>query len=95
MQKIGTINKTREILEKNGFFMKKKFGQNFLIDQNILSANIQDLYQTYKSAKTGNKQRIRGPLCDYCAYQDLCNLDFYLPDDSSREIIINKIKKSS
>ena len=37
MQKIGTINKTREILEKNGFFMKKKFGQNFLIDQNILS----------------------------------------------------------
>ena len=37
MQKIGTINKTREILERNGFFMKKKFGQNFLIDQNILS----------------------------------------------------------
>ena len=38
MQKIGTVNKTREILEKNGFFMKKKFGQNFLIDQNILSS---------------------------------------------------------
>ena len=38
MQKIGTINKTKEILEKNGFFMKKKFGQNFLIDQNILSS---------------------------------------------------------
>ena len=37
MQKIGTINKTREILERNGVFMKKKFGQNFLIDQNILS----------------------------------------------------------
>ena len=41
MQKIGTINKTREILEKNGFFMKKKFGQNFLIDQNILSGIVQ------------------------------------------------------
>ena len=37
MKKIGTVNKTREILEEYGFFMKKKFGQNFLIDQNILS----------------------------------------------------------
>ena len=38
MRKIGTVNKTKEILEANGFFMKKKFGQNFLIDQNILSS---------------------------------------------------------
>lgn len=38
MKKIGTVNKTREILEENGFMMKKKFGQNFLIDQNILSS---------------------------------------------------------
>jgi 16S rRNA (adenine1518-N6/adenine1519-N6)-dimethyltransferase len=37
MRKIGTVNRTKEILEENGFFMKKKFGQNFLIDQNILS----------------------------------------------------------
>jgi hypothetical protein len=65
-----------------------------LLDQNILSANLEDLYQTYKATKTGNKQRVRGPLCDFCAYQDLCNLDFYLPDQESREMIINKIKKS-
>ena len=38
MQKIGTINKTLEILEKNGLYTKKKFGQNFLIDQNILTS---------------------------------------------------------
>lgn len=38
MKKIGTVNKTKEILEANGFFMKKKFGQNFLIDQNILAS---------------------------------------------------------
>lgn len=38
MKKIGTVNKTKEILEENGFYMKKKFGQNFLIDQNILSS---------------------------------------------------------
>lgn len=37
MRKIGSIQVTKEILETNGFFMKKKFGQNFLIDQNILS----------------------------------------------------------
>ena len=38
MRKIGSIQVTKEILEANGFFMKKKFGQNFLIDQNILSS---------------------------------------------------------
>ena len=38
MKKIGTINQTLEILQENGFMMKKKFGQNFLIDQNILSS---------------------------------------------------------
>ena len=38
MQRIGTINKTLEILEKNGLYTKKKFGQNFLIDQNILTS---------------------------------------------------------
>lgn len=83
-----------EYLEKRGHPLFKRT-QCQLLDQNILSANIQDLYQTYKSIKTGNKQRVRGPLCEYCAYSDLCNLDFYLPDPDSRQIIINKIKKSS
>jgi 16S rRNA (adenine1518-N6/adenine1519-N6)-dimethyltransferase len=36
MRKIGTINKTKETIEKNKFHIKKKFGQNFLVDQNIL-----------------------------------------------------------
>lgn len=64
-----------------------------LLDQNVLSENIKDIYDSYKSCKSGNSQRVRGPLCDYCAYQDLCNIDFYMPDVDSREIIINKIKK--
>ncbi len=38
MRKIGTIQVTKEILNENEFFMKKKFGQNFLIDQNILTS---------------------------------------------------------
>ncbi len=36
MKKIGSISKTKEIVNDNSFLMKKKFGQNFLIDQNIL-----------------------------------------------------------
>ncbi len=36
MKRIGTISKTNEIIRNNDFFLKKKFGQNFLIDQNIL-----------------------------------------------------------
>ena len=33
---------TKEILSKNNFIFKKKFGQNFLLDQNILN-NITNL----------------------------------------------------
>lgn len=33
---ISTKNKTIEILNRNGIFAKKKFGQNFLIDSNII-----------------------------------------------------------
>ena len=66
-----------------------------LLDQNLLSSNIQDLYDSYQGCKSGNKQRVRGPLCNYCAYQDLCNLDCYLPTEEDREIVINKIKKGA
>lgn len=41
MRKIGTINNTKEILEQNDFLMKKKYGQNFLVDQNILMAIVE------------------------------------------------------
>lgn len=36
MKKIGTITRTKETILENNFHIKKKFGQNFLIDQNIL-----------------------------------------------------------
>ena len=36
MKKIGTINKTKETIKEYGFHVKKRFGQNFLVDQNIL-----------------------------------------------------------
>lgn len=36
MSKIGTVNKTNTTIKKHDFYVKKKFGQNFLTDQNIL-----------------------------------------------------------
>jgi len=36
-EKISTPIKTKEVIEKYSFYFKKNFGQNFLIDQNVLS----------------------------------------------------------
>lgn len=83
-----------DYLEKRGHPLFKRTRCQ-LLDQSILDSNIQDIYQTYKNCKGKSKQRIHGPLCDYCPYQELCNLDFYNPTDEDREIIINKIKKGS
>lgn len=40
-KKVGSIEVTKKVISDNNFFIKKKFGQNFLIDQNILN-NIVD-----------------------------------------------------
>ncbi len=37
MDKIATFKRTKEIVEKNGFSLKKNFGQNFLIDSHVIS----------------------------------------------------------
>ncbi len=36
MAKIGTVGKTNKTIKEHDFHIKKKFGQNFLTDQNIL-----------------------------------------------------------
>ncbi|MGE4215180.1 MAG: 16S rRNA (adenine(1518)-N(6)/adenine(1519)-N(6))-dimethyltransferase RsmA [Anaerotignaceae bacterium] len=36
IERISSPLKTKEIIEKNNFYFKKNFGQNFLIDSNIL-----------------------------------------------------------
>src|SRR5438132_1335696 len=36
LDEIATPSKTKEIINKHGFSLKKSLGQNFLIDQNIL-----------------------------------------------------------
>ena len=37
---IGNINKTKMLLDRFDLRAKKGFGQNFLVDENILSSNI-------------------------------------------------------
>ncbi len=83
-----------DYLEKRGHPLFKRTKVQ-LLDQNILASNIQDIAQTYEKIKLGHDNRVRGKLCEYCAYQELCNLDFYIPDDDSRAILINKLKKQS
>lgn len=41
MEKIGTPSKTKEIIQANSFYFKKGFGQNFLIDFNILNCIVE------------------------------------------------------
>ena len=36
------MESTREILQRNGFFFKKKLGQNFITDENLLAAIAED-----------------------------------------------------
>lgn len=83
-----------DYLEKRGHPLFKRTKVQ-LLDQNILASNIQDIAQTYEKIKLGHDNRVRGKLCEYCVYQELCNLDFYMPDDDSRAILINKLKKQS
>lgn len=83
-----------DYLEKRGHPLFKRTKVQ-LLDQNILASNIEDISQTYQKIKLGHDNRVRGKLCEFCAYQELCNLDFYMPDEDSRAILINRIKKQS
>ncbi len=38
MEKIGSVEKTLKLINENEFYIKKKFGQNFIIDQNVLNS---------------------------------------------------------
>lgn len=66
-----------------------------VLDQNIISSNAQDLLDTYHSSKTQVAYRIKGPLCNYCAYKDLCQLDYSCPSASERQMLIEKISKNN
>lgn len=66
-----------------------------VLDQNIIASNAQDLMDTYHSAKTQVAYRVKGPLCNYCDYKELCQLDYSCPSANERQMIIDKISKNN
>ena len=65
-----------------------------VLDDAIIKSNLQDMYETYKLIKTGNKFRCRSPLCKSCEYKELCDLDMYNPSEEDRKIYIENITKN-
>lgn len=65
-----------------------------VLDQNIIASNSQDLLDTYHASKTQVAYRVKGPLCNYCQYKELCQLDYSYPSIADRQMIIEKISKS-
>lgn len=66
-----------------------------VLDQNIIASNAQDLLETYHAAKTQAAYRVKGPLCNYCEYKELCQLDYSHPSINERQMIIDKISKNN
>ena len=64
-----------------------------LLDDSVVSANTSDILDTYKACKQDYSYVIRGPLCNYCSFRELCELDQHMPDSDSRKMIIEKISK--
>ena len=44
MRRLGTINNIEQILKKYGLYANKNFGQNFLVDQNILERIVKECH---------------------------------------------------
>ena len=52
MAYLGTPSATKEIINKYSFAFQKKFGQNFLIDSNVLESIIRGFYGCKSSSPT-------------------------------------------
>ena len=61
-----------------------------LLDRNVVDANNRDLKETYLMASQDPVYRVKGPLCMFCPYQDLCEQDMFNEDSSLR----NRIKQN-
>ena len=82
-----------EYLEQRGHPLFNRVTAQVL-DQNVVNTNAKDFLDAYKQCKEDAQYRVKGPLCQYCQYSQLCKLDYHVPDDMSREAIINMIKNN-
>lgn len=90
----AAYNNVLEWMELRGHPLFKRTRVQIL-DGYVVDANLNDMLHTYETIKATPKgYRVRGPLCDYCPYKDLCELDMHNPSDEDREIFIEKITKN-
>lgn len=68
-----------------------------LLTHETVETNMQDMLHTYQLIKSSEKHGYRNinPLCNYCVYSELCELDRYNPAESDRKIYIEKITQNS
>ena len=68
-ERISTPSRTKEIIEANSFAFKKNFGQNFLIDSNIL-----DNLLVFGMASAAKRKRScnRGTYFPRCGNREPC-----------------------
>lgn len=67
-----------------------------ILDDHLVNSNADDLYNTYKAIKNNTgSYRVKGPLCNYCAFKSLCELDMHNPSDNDRKILIETINATS
>lgn len=65
-----------------------------VLDDSLVNNNAREILNTYQAAKTGAEYRVKGPLCKYCPYNELCKLDYNSPSQASREMLIEKIQNN-
>jgi hypothetical protein len=80
-----------EYLEQRGHPLFRRTTHQ-LLDPNQIDTNIADMWNTYETMKTFKVMyRIRGPLCDWCPFKELCDLDMFNPTEVDRDVLKQKI----
>ncbi len=68
-----------------------------ILDPELVSTNMQDMYETYLAIRQDNLPtfRVKSPLCNYCSFKSLCDLDRINPSVAERQILLNNIQKTT
>ena len=82
-----------EYLEKRGHPLFNRIRVQIL-DRKPIDAVMSDTRESYLSAVTDPTYRVKGPLCKFCAYKPLCDIDYFDPDNGTREMAMTQIENS-
>lgn len=65
-----------------------------VLDSAVIDSNAQDMISTYHTiVNMQDPYRVRGPLCNYCAYKALCEYDMHGMTSAERDIITDELIK--